>query len=363
MDIKNIENILNEALKETDNLKLKKDYGEAITEYLEEHKSTDEVITIVTKGFSIDQGANYYEFLESMPKEEYTGVWKQIKKNKTIKSNINNNGLRFVAGIFAMALMNESILESQKHHMLSLMMDIVNAEKEKNGNKSYELILKEVFVDYFPHNYSFPIWEKISAMGKCQKEFAQIILDIIQDQPEKEYVGIRYWASEGLKSAEAQIEKEKIESRIPKSRIEDLQSIVEHYKAVEKQVKKDVYELARLEKNVNNLQQDINRLQKEKGELCSQIETLKQKHQNLQNKLEKAERTISEHKAINDSFSSVKKHEEEALLKEIADEISAEYRDFKDSQYDEMDVVLGEIYREKLRNVFKILERKGITME
>lgn len=52
-----------------------------------------------------------------------------------------------------------------------------------------------------------------------------------------------------------------------------------------------------------------------------------------------------------------------ALLKGIAEEISAEYKDFKESQNDEMDILLGEIYREKLNNIFKLLERKGIKME
>ena len=62
------------------------------------------------------------------------------------------------------------------------------------------------------------------------------------------------------------------------------------------------------------------------------------------------------------AFGALKKNDESALLQDIANELKAEYQDFVESESDEMDLVLGEIYREKLRNIFKILDKKGITM-
>ena len=59
----------------------------------------------------------------------------------------------------------------------------------------------------------------------------------------------------------------------------------------------------------------------------------------------------------------MKKNDETALLRDIGNDLKAEYRDFMDSEKDEMDVTLGEIYREKIKNIFKILEKKGVKVD
>ena len=51
-------------------------------------------------------------------------------------------------------------------------------------------------------------------------------------------------------------------------------------------------------------------------------------------------------------------------LKNIVEEkLKAEYRDVKESENDEMEITLGEVYREKMINIFKILEKKGVKVE
>lgn len=361
MDIKCIENILNLSLKAKDDAELKKQYAEALTKYLTENKLSDEILTIITRGMDIDQGANYFEFVESLPKEELASAWKDVKNNKTIKANKSGNGLKVVAGLFSLGLMNEAILESQQHHIFNVMMTLI--ERGKKENLDFGGIIKEYVIDAFHPNFTFPKWEKLKLSGKVQKDFAQMIINLISNESKEEYKSLNVWVQEGLKSAEAQLEKERIEAKVPRSRIDELQSILEHYKLVEKQVRRDVYEIDRLEKKAESLQKEISRLQGERSDLISKTDILKANLKSLEEKLDKAEQIITEHKALNDSFSSVKKQDEMALLNDIADEISAEYKDFKESQADDMDIVLGEIYREKLKNVFRILERKGIKME
>ena len=72
---------------------------------------------------------------------------------------------------------------------------------------------------------------------------------------------------------------------------------------------------------------------------------------------------IDERKDLNDAFDAMKANDEKALLKDIASDLSAIYKDFKDSEKVEMNMVLGEIYREKIKDVFSILEKKGIKVE
>ena len=53
---------------------------------------------------------------------------------------------------------------------------------------------------------------------------------------------------------------------------------------------------------------------------------------------------------------------ERQLLHKISSDLRAEYEDFAASINDQMDVELGEIYREKLRHVFRILADNGIVL-
>jgi len=361
MEIKNIEKILNAYLKGRNDAELKKQYAEALTKCLEENRLSDEILTVITKGMDIDQGANYFEFVESLPKEDLVTAWKDVKNNKAIKANKGGNGLKVVAGLVSLSLMNDTILESQQHHIFNMMMTLV--ERGKKDNLDFGFIIKEYVIDAFPPTFNFPKWEKLKLSGKTQKEFSQMIIDLIANDSKQDYKSLNDWVQEGLKSAEEQLEKERIEAKIPGSRINELQNILDHYKQVEKQVRRDVYEIDRLEKKSERLQKDIARLIAERSDLISKTEILKANLNSLEEKLDKAEHIISEHKALNETFSTVKKQDEIALLNDIANEIRAEYDDFKESQNDEMDIVLGEIYREKLKNVFKILKRKGINME
>lgn len=361
MDLKKVEILLEAALKENENLKLKKNYENALTKYFEEHNLTEDILNVVTRGMEIDQGANFFEFVESRSKKELVFVWKQVKNNKEIKANKANNGLKLVSGLFAVALTNETVLDSQQSQILDLMIGLI--EKAEKENIEYRYVIKDFFVDSFTEKQIFPKWEKIKCSGNTKKQFTLAILYSIEKEAEDKYKNIINWANEGLKSAEMQLHKEMLEAKIPHSRIDELQNILDHYKRVEKQVRNDVYEIDKLEKKAESLQNEILRFQGERSELIRQIENLKAMLKGLEKKLDKAEQIISEHKVLNDTFSKVKKHDEEALLNDIAYEISAEYKDFKESQNDDMDIVLGEIYREKLKNIFKILKRKGIKME
>ena len=156
---------------------------------------------------------------------------------------------------------------------------------------------------------------------------------------------------------------EKLSDGDLKSKLTDLQLIVDHYRDVEKQLKDDVYEIARLEKVITGLQDEIDKLNADKRTLEGEIASLNGDVAEHQKKIAEREKEIEERKKINDAADALKKNDEEGLLRDIANELKAEYRDFIDSENDAMDEQLGEIYREKLRNIFKILAKKGIRME
>ena len=77
---------------------------------------------------------------------------------------------------------------------------------------------------------------------------------------------------------------------------------------------------------------------------------------------EELERKLNESMALNRSLERYRVESEKDLLRDIGNALRAEYEDFRDSIRDEMDLQLGEIYREKLKSIFRILEGKGITL-
>ena len=207
---------------------------------------------------------------------------------------------------------------------------------------------------------------EVEHLGKTLRstveQINQLMHDILYEQEEK-YKGIRQWATSGVRLAENQIKTEKIEAKIPKSKIEDMMAIVEHYKSVEKQVRDDEYKIARLEDTIDGLQNDISNLNSEKKILQSNIRSLKDNIEIQKKDLEKAAEEIDERKSINDAFTALKKNDEEGILKDIAEDLKLTYGQMKRSENMEMNAELGEIYREMLKRVFKSLEKKGIRMD
>ena len=363
MEIKEIEKILTDALREPDNTNLQVKYCDAITKYLKDNKSSEEILSIVIRGVDIDRAANYFDYLENVSKNDLEVILKQIRKGKKIKEIRGDYILKFLSGMFSMALMKVGNLESQCGNIITLIVATITAEKKPIPEIIYTPILQDYVLDDLDPKTVLPKWEAINIREEVLKEFAEIVLKIADGDNSDKYKSVRMWANRGMQYADEKIKKKKIEEKIPQSRISDLEEIVAHYRSVEIRFRKSVYQEAQLEEAIDTLNKEIADLHREKHELEGQIRALYAEIETMHNQLEKAKNEVGERAAINEAFEALKKNDETALLKDIAIELKAEYQDFVDSASDEMDEVLGEIYREKLKNIFKILNKKGITME
>ena len=363
MEIKEIEAVLTEALGKPEDDALQAKYTDAISGYLKDHKSNDELMAIVVKGIDIDRAANYFDYLEGVSKNGIQSVWKQVRENKEIPTNKDNNGLKFVSGLLGLSFMNVGNMESQGGNIISKLVAMVSDDKKPIPAGTYGSIILDYFVDDVLTIKNYPKWESFRQPGEVLKRFAELLLQITAGEQEEKYKGIRQWATNGVRLAENQIEKEKIEAKIPKSRIDDLMAIVDHYKTVEKQVRDGVYEAARLEDVIKGLQDEIDKLNGEKRSLQSEINSLKNSIEDQKKDLEKAAEEIDERKKINDGFEALKKNDEEGIFKDIAEDLKLTYKQMKGSESREMTAELGEIYREMLKRVFKSLNKKGIRME
>ena len=81
---------------------------------------------------------------------------------------------------------------------------------------------------------------------------------------------------------------------------------------------------------------------------------------NERSELEKLRAENAELKTMLKAFQKIKEGDETAMLNNIANDLDPYFADFAASYEEEMDVELGEIYREQLNNIFKLLKRHGI---
>lgn len=83
----------------------------------------------------------------------------------------------------------------------------------------------------------------------------------------------------------------------------------------------------------------------------------------LEEKIAQLEQENAELRRILGAVQSVHEDDKKGLLRNIGRDLRSEFRDFYRSVDDAMDCELGEIYRGKFHNVYKLLTRNGIEID
>lgn len=365
MNTKQIVEIQKRCLEKIDDDTLAREYAEAVADFLKSNKINDEIITIILGGIEIDRATNFFDYLESISKNEVQDCWKIIKNNTVFKANTQNSSLKILSGLIFMILLRNEAISTIAAGVFSAFVTTVTSNKNSIPKNVYKPIVLDYCLAELPKkNANLPGLLELKVAPAIAQKFITLSLDVIQDEKTLENVfELKNWLRAGEKAITSEMERERIEAKIPKSALEDLQKIVAHYTEVEQQLRDGVYREEKLQKDILALNDQIADLNNQKAELEARIRELKGNVKEQEKTLAEAGKEIEERKAINDAFDALKKNDESALLRDIANELKAEYRDFKDSESDEMDIQLGEIYKEKIINIFKILEKKGIRVE
>ena len=342
MEIREIESALDQALLQPNNDEVIARYGELVSTYLKENKSSDEIVSIVVRGINIDWASNYYDYVENAPKNDMPSIWKQIRESKDIAENKSNNGLRFISGLLSMAFMKAGNIESYAGNIITKLVNMIDDDKRPVIKESYMPILSDSFIDEVESLNMYPRWEDLRLTGEINKRFAELVSQVTIGDDDK-HKSLKHWVSIGLRYADELIEKEKIEAKIPDSKVEELQQLVEHYKNAEKLLRDNTYEIAKQDKVIAELRDEVERLNSEKRVLETEIASLRGDVKDHQDMIAEREKEIEARKKINDAADALKKNDEEGLLKDIANALRSEYSDYIDSKDDTMDEVLGEI--------------------
>lgn len=362
MEIKEIEELLYNAKKEIENEESVKIYTEAIKSYLKDQKSKDEIVSIVIQGMDIDGGSSYFDYIEKAQKNEIPSIIKQIRENKCLSENENNNGLKFLLSLLSEIIVKKGIIESLSGIAISRLVYLVSNDKKPISPDVYKAAVFDYLVSKIFEVEIFPNWNSINFSGEECKKFSELLIYSIPNE-NVEYSAIRRWANNGLKYSKELIEREKIEATIPKSRVDELQDVVEHYKNVEKQVRDNAYLIAKLEKEILDNQETIKSLNADKKSLENELEKLKNDLSESKNTISEREDEIIQRKEINDAFTALKENDEKGLLNDIAENLKRMYGQMKTAESQEMSVELCGIYREMIKAIFKKLEENGVRME
>lgn len=361
MDIKKLDEILQYSLANTSDDKKAADYSNAVCQFLEEEKASNELISIIVKGMDIDRGANFFDYIESLSKDSLQEIWKIIRNNTEVKRS-SPNAIKFLCGMLYTAFVSEKDITLIRGSVISFLTGLINKGSIKES--VYTPIVLDYFVQDLPDGFTYPTWDSLKITPGVEKVFIKIMLYILT---KNEIVNrnhlLRQWIKNGEQHAEKELHKKQLEDKIPPSKIGDLKSLIEHYTKVEQNFRTLVYDMDKKEIEVAMLSNQILELTKQRDSLEVTIRDSERTLEKMQEQLAGAKKEVEQRKEINDAFDALKKNEENAILNDIANGLKAEYRDFMDSEKDEMDIDLGEIYREKIKNIFRILKKKGIQVE
>lgn len=356
-----LQELMEKALNNPEDSAANIEYIDAVLDYLDKKKTTNDILSIIIEGIDIDRAANYYDYFTSLEKKEVQNEWKIIKKNSEIKKN-GRNALKFITGILTLCFLKEGYLEGLCGDVVCFLVDMIDSETKTIVAKTYTPVINAYFLEDLGTDIELPKYDTINAPYRKLKRLGEIIVESISEKDTFAYMPIMQWSKKGIDYCNKMIEKQKIEENIPKSRIDDLKEIVEHYQKVESIVRDDQYEIASLHQDISELQKSILNLENEKQELKKELDVLNLQLHNSKNELMRAENEVAERKAINDAFDALKENDIASLYKDIASDLKSIYQDFIETQSDEMDVELGEIYRDKIQSIFRILKNKGIEV-
>lgn len=173
---------------------------------------------------------------------------------------------------------------------------------------------------------------------------------------------MKMWIAKGRQYVEeTRILKEKKKNKPPKRSME-LRKLAEHFEKVEEELDKAICETARLTSQIDFLQERLNESERTVSEKDKEIKVQQAEIEELKTKVSQANQEVDERKKLNDAQVQYREDTQAALLQDIARALKPEYGDYAETINVPMNEMRGEIYREKLKQIFKILEQKGIKV-
>lgn len=371
VDIKILESALSKALSETENKSAAREYANYVDEYLKENrKVTSEMLSIVIEGVTIDQCMNLFCYLQEYKKEEIKETIDLITKNDVFKENKDGNAFKFLCAIMGFLITTRASVQPLWNVVVNyLPVKSTSNEKKSKYIRNYDMFLKKYFLEFVIKDTLFPEWKITKAsIGNIEKfiNLLKTFLSTNTVQEDSKCVmaqnHVKRWLSSGNDYIREQKIVREVKEKKPPKKSEELFILADHYKRIEEELEKALFENSKLKMWGGDLEFQISNLERDKLDVCRTLKAREEYISTIEKKLEQVSCQLDESKALTNSLDTFMKDSEQALRADIAKALKNPHIDFIESEFDVMDVELGEIYRESLRSIFKILEGKGIIV-
>lgn len=166
---------------------------------------------------------------------------------------------------------------------------------------------------------------------------------------------------DGSSSTEKKVSEKKTKKTKKKS--EELKGLAEYFEKLELVAEENAKELQDKESKIDELNKQIVSKDGEIDDLHMELMKLKAELKDKSRSSDELTKKLEESMEMNLSFETIKASREENLKKDIANSLRNIYEDYINSINETMDIELGEIYREKIGEIFQILEKDGVKVE
>lgn len=345
-----------------------KEYVDNLIMLLDKKKICTETIKIAINGIDFDQGVNFVDTFLSLDKKNVQDSWKLIRESDNFKDNKDNKALKLVCALAASALCGEGNASLITGNILTGLVVLLRNSKKNKLEDEEKKIIKEFVFDSLTKDTKLPEWKSLKMTPESALLFCEIIENVValnDNQSNEEVVvkNIVSWIKDIKNQAEEAKELKDREKNKPTKKSDVLQELADHYRKLETELDKYIAENVSLTLEKKKLNEKIYEIEDEKSDLKKQVESLNHEINDLNNKIIQANQEVEERKRLNDAQVQYREASEVSLLQDIARALKAEYGDYIETKDAPMNTMLGEIYREKLKQVFKILDQNGIKVE
>lgn len=343
-------------------------YMNAYTMLLDEVKVTSDTANLAIDGVDIDQGVNFLDIFVSLDAKEIQEAWKVTRGSESYKKNDNYNALKLMCSFAASALGGDENTSKLLGNILNAFVHTLKTSKQKSIQPIVYSIVRDNFVGQLPLNVKYPSWEKVKITPESGLAFCSIVEETIGIssgicEDDSTIYKLKKWLADGKAYLEVAKELKEREKNKPPKKSTELLALVEHYKKLEDELDKTISENVNCIIENKRLREHLVKIENEKKNLEKTVETLQKDIHELTIKVDNANKEVDERKKLNVAQVQYREDVQVSLLQDIARALKAEYGDFAETVNYPMNEMLGEIYREKLKQVFKILEQKGIKVE
>lgn len=370
MDIKSVRENLNQALEAPEDNSKYQAFVNDYTMLLDEVKINVDTATLAIEGVTLDQGVNFLDTFAALDKKQIQEAWKSIRGCEEYKKNVDFKALKLMGAFTVSALGGDINTASILGQILTAVVDSLKLPKQQDIQPEVYQILEETILEMLPKDVKLPEWKSVKITPENTLIFCSVMakvldMQIVQEKGTKipASFAVKKWISAGKVYAEEVKELKEREKNKPPKKSDELLKLAQHYKQLEEELDKSIFECAKLSMEKKSLQEELYKSETDRREKENVIKVLQNEVEGLKSKVSQANQEVDERKKLNDAQVQYREDAQTSLLQDIARALKAEYGDYAETKDAPMSEMLGEIYREKLKQIFKILEQKGIKVE